>query len=243
MRIAPLILLVLIVLTAILSWVGNVYDWGLHNLLDAEGLRWAFTHVLSNLRQSPWAEIVLGLSALSIVMESGLMQVFTSRFWQKDRRSLRKLRALQITSVVALLFVVCALYFVLVPTSPLLSAFGRFSQSPFYYGLYPYILLSMAVVAATYGYASGRFLSFGDMVQALVALPVGIASYFVTLFMASQFIACLHYVLDVPLPTLSLMLNGESPMADGLWPMLCCLYLAVYFIPLITSVLKYYVKQ
>ena len=53
MRYTPLVLLLLTVLVAILSWLGSVYDWGLYSLLEAEGLRWVITHVLEDLRLSP----------------------------------------------------------------------------------------------------------------------------------------------------------------------------------------------
>lgn len=244
MRYTPLILLLFTVLVAILSWLGSVYDWGLHSLLDAEGLRWMLTHVLENLRLSPWAEVAMGLCTLSILTESGLPQVFLPRFWRKSRRSLKKLRALQVTAVCFVLFVLGILYFALVPSSPLLSALGRFSQSPLYFGLYPLIAMMLILLSVIYGYTSGRFLSFTDVVQALLYLPASIADYFLTLFMASQFVACFHYMLAAPQPTLGQLLTDEALPSGSLpvWAELL-LFIVVYGIPLLSSILRIYVKR
>lgn len=240
----PLILLLLTVLVAIVSWLGSVYDWGLCSLLDAEGLRWMLTHVLDNFRLSPWAEVVMGLCTLSILVESGLLQVFMPRFWQRSRRSLKKMRALQITAVCLAFFVLCLLYFLLSPSSPLLSAFGRFSQSPLYFASYSLTMIVLSLLSIIYGYTSGRFLSFADVVQALVYLPASVADYFVTLFMASQFLACFHYMLAAPQPTLGQLLTDEV-VQEGVLPVSLeiILMIILYGIPLLTSVLRIYVKR
>ncbi len=244
MRHTPLILLLLIVLTAILSWLGSVYDWGLHSLLDAEGLRWMLTHVIDNVRQSPWVEIVMGLCSLSVLSESGLLQVFTPCFWRRSQRSLKKMRALQVTAVCFVFLVLCTLYFVLMPTSPLLSAFGRFSQSPLYYGFYSLSLIVVTLLSVIYGYTSGRFLTLVEVAQAMVYVPVALAEYFITIFFAAQFVACLHYALGVPLPTLGQLLTDGVPESAPLTTAAdLLLFFIVYFIPLITSVFVKFVKR
>lgn len=244
MRFTPLLFIILIVLTAIVSWVGSIYGQGMHSLLDGEGLRWVFTHVIANLRVSPWCETVMGLSVLGLLTESELPQVFMPRFWQRGRRSLKKLRALQVTLAVFIVLLLITLYFVLAPASPVLSAFGHFSRSPFYYGLYPFILVSLTLLSITYGSLSGRFLSLSDTVQAMVALPVGIAPYFVSFFLASQFVACFHYMLDAPLLTPGQLLMADDSMASSISLQLdFTVYVAVYGIPLLTSLLKYYIKH
>ena len=37
----PLTFFALTVVITVLSWVGNVYEWGVNNLLCADGIRWA----------------------------------------------------------------------------------------------------------------------------------------------------------------------------------------------------------
>ena len=244
MRYTPLILLLLIVLTAILSWLGSVYDWGLHSLLDAEGLRWMLTHVIENVRLSPWVEIVMGLCALSILAESGLPQVFTPRFWRRSHRSLKKMRALQITTVCFVFVVLGTLYFVLMPSSSLLSALGHFSQSPLYYGFYSLSVIVVTLLSVIYGYTSGRFLSLVDVVQAMVYMPVAVASYFITLFFAAQIVACRHYALGISLPTLGQLLTDGVPESSVLTTSAdLLLFFIVYFIPLITSIFTKLVKH
>lgn len=244
MRYTPLVLLLITVLVAILSWLGSVYDWGLYSLLEAEGLRWMITHVLENFRLSPWAEVVVGLCTLSILVESGLPQVCTPSFWHRSRRSLKKTRALQITAVCFLAFAVCLLFVVLMPSSPLLSAFGHLSQSPLYYGSYSLAAIVLTLLSVVYGAASGRFLSFADVAQALVFLPSSVGDFFVTLFMGAQFLSCLHYMLGTPQPTLGSLLTGGA-VQEGALPSLVefLLMTIVYGIPLFTSVFRTYVKR
>lgn len=244
MRYTSLFLLLLILLTSVVSWVGSIYDWGLHNLLDAEGVRWSLTHVLENFRQSPWVEVVLGLSVLGLCAESGLPQVCTPRFWQRSRRSLKKLRALQITSLILVLLLLLALYFVITPSSPLLSAFGHFFRSPLYNGLYSLILLTLTLLSIVYGGLSGRFLSLFDIVLAITCLPARMGGYFVSLFIASQLIACIHYMLGAPLLTLGQLLMGDTADTAGI-PLSIdiLLHVLLYGIPLFFSLFTNYVKR
>ena len=220
-EVIPLLYVLLILLVALLSWVGGVYGWGLVSLLDADGVRWLCTHVLDNVRQSPWLELTMALAVCGQFVESGLPAVFTPRFWQRHSRTLKKMRALQITIVVLAVMVV--LFVVsLTGASPLMSALGQFTLSPLFFGLYPISLLVLLVLGTTYGLASGRFYSVGDVVRSVVSLPVAVAPYFFTLFLAAQLMGCIRYVWA---------LSVGSP-AD----ILLCLLL--YGIPLILSLLS-----
>jgi p-aminobenzoyl-glutamate transporter AbgT len=102
----------------------------------------------------------------------------------------------------------------------------------------------LTLLSIIYGYTSGRFLSFADVVQALVYLPASVADYFVTLFMASQFLACFHYMLAAPQPTLGQLLTDEV-VQEGVLPVSLeiVIMIILYGIPLLTSVLRIYVKR
>mgnify|MGYP006329500617 FL=1 len=44
----PLTFFALTVVITVLSWVGNVYEWGVNNLLCADGIRWAVANIIYN---------------------------------------------------------------------------------------------------------------------------------------------------------------------------------------------------
>ena len=219
----PVLYVLLLLLVALLSWVGSIYAWGLESLLDAEGVRWMCIHMLDNVRQSPWLEIAMALAVCGQFIESGLPAVFTPRFWQRRSRTLKKMRALQIT--IAVLAVMVVLFVLsLTGASPLMSALGQFTLSPLFFGLYPISLMVLLVLSTTYGLASGRFYSVGDVVRSLVSLPVAVAPFFVTLFLAAQLMGCIRYVWSLPVDT----------------PVDILLSLLLYGIPLILSLLSVY---
>lgn len=91
------------------------------------------------------------------------------------------------------LFVAIAIVLSLLPGNVLLSAFGTFNNSALQRGLFPIIAIILYVLSLIYAFAIGRFNSVSDVIQATVSLPVKIADYFITLFVASQFIAVILY--------------------------------------------------
>ncbi|MBQ2003322.1 MAG: hypothetical protein II240_08520 [Bacteroidaceae bacterium] len=142
----PLTFFALTVVVTVLSWVGNVYEWGLNNLLCADGIRWAVANIIYNFTDSPIGEIILLLLSLSVLTESGFLT-----FW-KSAKSIKQKRAMQITIVAIVVY--CLTIFCLLFTSHavLLSAFGTLRESAFQQGAYGLLLLGIIIAGNLYGY-------------------------------------------------------------------------------------------
>ena len=191
----PSFIFILYLCLAIFSWLGSVYAWGnMQNMLSADGLRWMVAMVLENVKHSPVIEVLLGTMTLSTLTESGFLPVCLSLFRINKTLSLKKKRAFQISMVVLVLILILIALMVFLPGAVLLSAFGTYQGSAIEMGHFTLVLIVLMCVGMTYGYASGSFSNSSDTIRAIVYLPARIASYFVTLFMASQFIGSLHFV-------------------------------------------------
>ncbi len=187
LNILPLILIILIVLMAVVSWIANVYGAECRNILSSEGMRWMVAMFMENFRLAPWHYIIIALATASMIVESGVISGFSKQ------KYLRQRRAYMLVAMALALFVAIAIVLSLLPGNVLLSAFGTFNNSALQRGLFPIIAIILYVLSLIYAFAIGRFNSVSDVIQATVSLPVKIADYFITLFVASQFIAVILY--------------------------------------------------
>ena len=215
-------LIVLFFLCAVISWIGNVYGWQCRNVLSGEGVRWLVAMIMDNFNRSPWDYVVLSTATVSVISESGIITGFNKQ------KYLRQKRAYMLVLLILFLIAICVMIFTLLPGNVLMSAFGTLQNSAMQKGLFPMLAIAFYVIAVVYGYATGRFYNVDDIFRATVALPAKIAQYFITMFVASQFLSlllfafCLDYTpgMDYPLPVLCL--------AVGLYvvPLLCHCFIA-----------------
>ncbi len=183
----PPLLLAATAVTAVASWIGSIYGWDTRSLLSTDGIRWAVSSTMDNFAQAPVAHTLLATIALSLLTESGLLGALRST------HSLKQRRALQTAAILAAAFVLLLAALTLYPDALLLSAFGTYGGSPLQHGLHAILLLAAVVLSLTYGYMSGRLLTFADMARAAAHLPARIAAYWPTLFLAAQLVAALGY--------------------------------------------------
>lgn len=200
MRYYTLFLLAAILMLAIFSWLASMYGWIVHNVLSADGLRWAAASVLGNFRQVPFAEMLMVLVALSFLTESGLLKAFHVGITLKQRR------ALQFSVLVLIISLVAIAAAVFMPSSVLLSSFGRFAGSPIAAGLPALMLLVVVLVSITFGFLSGRFLTASDMLSAAAHIPAAAARVLPVLFLTSQLIGCYAYIFTTPPAIVSILL-------------------------------------
>ncbi len=194
----PFLLILLIALLTIFSWIGSVYGMDVQNLMSADGVRWLVSNVLPNFNQAPIAIILLTLMTLSTLTESELL---TTLFRRSKPLTLKQRRALLYATVVFFLGIALILALTLLPSSILLSAFGHFEHSALQKGLFSLLLALVLLASVTYGYTAGRFFSWTDLVRAAAYIPSRVASYWLTLFVVSQFVACLDHVFTPSSPT------------------------------------------
>ncbi|MBQ6965805.1 MAG: AbgT family transporter [Bacteroidaceae bacterium] len=169
------------------SWVMSIYVDGVEGLLTARGIRWMCSNIVPNFAAVSLAKRLMELMALSVLLESGIFQAAHGHI------SLKQKRAFQITGISTLVIVGLFSLLLLLPNALLLSAFGTFRHSAFSKGLYGLLLCLAIFIGNVYGYTSGRFVKFHDFIHAHVSLFSRIGSYFVLLFMASQFVGCLEF--------------------------------------------------
>ena len=201
LNILPVILLLLIVIVAVISWIANVYGANCRNILSSEGMRWTVEMIMDNFNRSPWTYIVVGLASLSMIVESGIISGFSKQ------KYLRQRRAYMLVAVVMAVIAALALILYLLPGNSLLSAFGTFNNSALQRGFFPIIAVLLYMLSLIYAFAIGRFNDIEDVIKATVNITVRIPGYFITLFVASQLIAVIlysffiDYNLSLPMPT------------------------------------------
>ncbi|MBQ9640818.1 MAG: AbgT family transporter [Bacteroidaceae bacterium] len=174
-------------LIAISSWVVSIYNSGANNLLAPNGLRWLLTSFVSNFARLPWAEILLGLIALSVLQFSGIADCVVHRPTQKQQRALLFALAALVSMVVA----VGAL--TVLPPYILLNFFGGTAQSPLTDSLPGLLFITAEVVACVYGYTSGKMVTIEDFSVAHSQLIVQLSPLFIHAFLLSQVFEWIKY--------------------------------------------------
>ncbi len=182
-----------LVLLLFVSWVLSIYVDGVQGLLTYRGIRWMCVNIVPNFSEVHIAKMLLGLMAMSVLRESGILRTFRSHL------SLKQRRALQITGVSVLVVLSLFSLLLLLPNAVLLSAFGSIQHSAFSKGLYGLIACLTIFIGMVYGYTSGRFSTMHDFVHAHVSIFSAMPNYFVMLFFASQFLGCLNFTGILPL--------------------------------------------
>lgn len=186
-------IVVALVLVLFVSWVASIYVEGVEGLLTARGIRWMCSSIVPNFAAVHLAKIFLGLMAISVLRESGIMHTLRGRI------SLKQKRALQITGAAVLMVLGVFALLLLLPNAVLLSALGTFHNSAFSKGGYGLLMCLAIFVGNVYGYTSGRFLVMRDFVHAHTSILSTVANYFVFLFFASQLVGCIEFTGILPL--------------------------------------------
>lgn len=135
--------LVLLVLVPIVAWLTSVLNYDVVNLLSSEGIRWLFNHGGRALASLQLTLLILLLSAIGCVEQSGILNNFhIGRFKEK-------------AFLVAIIFqcvVLGALFFpFLMYHNPLLGITGSLFPSPWLMG-FPFALV-LTVIASSLLYA------------------------------------------------------------------------------------------
>ena len=183
----PIGLLGLILLHAIISWIGNIYGWGLNNLFSQAGIRWTVANFIPNISQAPFAEIMLGLVAIGVATESGIFSAFGKN------ASLKQQRALSLAMLVLVLLVIIQASMVLIPNAILLSPFGTIADSPFSQGFYGILCVTVIIVSNVYGLSSGRFFSLNDTIKAHVSLMTKCLPCFLSTILTAVLMGAVAY--------------------------------------------------
>ena len=180
------------VLLVLLSWIlSATMTEHVHSLLSSEGIRW-FLGSFSAMLASPWLVwLLLMAMAGGCLWQSGILPPLTSH---PSLLTYRHRMAFRTTVVIVVLYVVAILALTVVPHAVLLSATGQLFPSPFSRALVPIVSFGVLLASAVYGWASGRFTSFADVIASLAYGIQQAAPLFILYVVAVQFYASLKFV-------------------------------------------------
>jgi aminobenzoyl-glutamate transport protein len=173
----------LLVLT---SWLlSATMAEGVRSLISSEGVRWFFGS-FSTLLSTEWLVWLLLLAMTGgCLWQSGLLH---------PQDGYRQGVALRAAVVLLVIYVIAVLALTAVPHAVLLSATGQLMPSPFSRALVPIVSFGALLVSAVFGYASGRFSSVSDVVDAL-SFGIGkSAPLFLLYILAVQLYESLRFV-------------------------------------------------
>ena len=175
------------VVLVLVSWLlSATLTEGVTSLLSSEGMRWFFGSFVSML-VSKWLVWLLLLSmAGGCLWQSGLLHISLNGY--------RERIAFRTTVVLFLLYVLVIVALTAVPHALLLSATGRLFPSPFSRALVPIVAFGILLHSAVYGWASGRFTSFADVIDSLSYGLQKAAPLFILYVVFFQFIESLCFV-------------------------------------------------
>ena len=204
----------------LLSWIlSATMTEHVHSLLSSEGIRWFFSS-FSAMLASPWLVWLLLLAmAGGCLWQSGILSHLPSSLIPHPSSffphpssffphpsaliphpsslsplTYRHRMAFRTTVVIVALYVVAILALTVVPHAVLLSATGQLFPSPFSRALVPIVSFGVLLASAVYGWASGRFTSFADVIASLAYGIQQAAPLFILYVVAVQFYASLRFV-------------------------------------------------
>ena len=194
--------LIILALLVLFSWIGSVYGLMLPdgmlipNLLGADSVRYFVRHSIEHIAAAPFVEVILLLMMASAVEQSGLWRYFVEavRECTLPALSRRQSYAMRISLIV---FVVCVLVVgmgLIGPRGNLLSVTGHIAGGPFAQGWLPLLCVCICIPCICYGWLSGVWNTERAVLSALAISIARYSSYFVTLVIASQLMAAIHYL-------------------------------------------------
>lgn len=145
----------------LLSWVWSATspETGVRSLLSSEAVRWFLGSFATMLATPYLVWLLLVTMAAGCVWRSGLCSVRPSDYRQQT--------AVRIVILLLLLSIAAVAALTVVPHAVLLSPTGQLFPSPFSRALVPLLAFLGVVSGATFGLASGRYSSLGDVFGAL----------------------------------------------------------------------------
>ena len=195
---ATLVVLLAGIVLALASWIGNLYDWPVRNMLSPEGFRWMLQSLLPNVEASPWFTLFILTLGLGVWRESGLSQAIFRVISRRRRGGLspKRRQALLLggASLVFYLIILCWVTFS--RHEILLGVTGTLERSPFLAGWPLLLSLAVALPGAVYGLTAGEFRGVVDLLQSLSSLFRSMAGFFVYLFCAIQWLAMFQYTVQ-----------------------------------------------
>ena len=179
-RIATLAVLLLVVAELILvltSWLlSATMTEGVRSLLSDVGIRW-FLGSLTTFIATPWL-----VRLLLLAMAGGCF--WQSGVFRHSQMGYRERMGYRLAFIILVFYMAVVLALAAAPHAVLLSATGQLFPSPFSRALFPIASFGVIMTSAVYGWASGRFSSFSEIVDSL-SFGIGKVALLIVLYMAT----------------------------------------------------------
>lgn len=189
--VACFILLLAEALLVILSWLLSAMMMeGVRSLLSSEGIRWFFGSFTSMMASPLLVWLLLLLSALGCVQQSGVVELSS----QSRPITYRERIALRVAIVFLVIYVAIIVLLTLMPHAILLSATGEFFPSAFSRSLVPIIAFGIILFSVSFAMMAGHVRTFSDILQiASFGIAKG-APLFIVLILLIQFWESIRFV-------------------------------------------------
>lgn len=182
---------VLEVLLLLVSWIVGIVapDLHVHSLLESDGIRWLFGHLMDNLLSPVVVWLVLA------GMAYGIWHASYKKKNKGEGGSFRGRMALVLCAAELIAFLIIMLLLTCVPQAVLLSAEGNLFPSSFSRSIIPVTFMLLTVMGITYGIVAGSLRTAEDIFQSMCKGVSAVAPLLIVLLFAVQFCESLTYVL------------------------------------------------
>lgn len=161
-------------LLVILSWLLSAMMMeGVRSLLSSEGIRWYFGSFTTMMASPLLVWLLLILSALGCVQQSGVVELSQAR-----PITYRKRIALRVAFVFLVIYVAIIALLTLMPHAILLSATGELFPSAFSRSLVPIVAFGFILFSVSFAMVAGHVRTFSDILQ-LVSFGIAKGAPFV----------------------------------------------------------------
>lgn len=194
--------IMLLLAVVLFSWIASIYGLMLPSgelipsMLNNESIRWVVRHSVDNIAQAPIVPILLILILIGVLRSVGVFDFLRVLF--RERRMLtlspRQRYASRIAWIIFIVEVLLLLVGVFGPNGNLLSVTGNLTGGPLANGWLFVMSFVVCVPCLLYGRIADLWCTEHDALVALSSEIVHSSNYFITLVVASQLMASLHYV-------------------------------------------------
>lgn len=186
--------MVLMIVSLVLFSAG----YPVNNVLSAEGIRWAFLHCITNVRQDLLIYLLAFFMMKGAFRSSGLDQALYGLIAGSHHVpfSFRQRRALWIVLILFLLFTVSLLLLFLLPQGVLVSVTGNFFPSAYSSGMVVTVMLALSLISIVYGVISNTLRTLREIVHAAYAGIGDDAGWVLVYMLGMQTYACFLYIFN-----------------------------------------------
>jgi p-aminobenzoyl-glutamate transporter AbgT len=176
-RYIPILLFFLWIGIILYSWLASAAGFNVESLLSADGIRWAFSHIVTEKGSRGLVYLLILIVTWGTLKGSGILScielIITSRL-HTHKLTFRQRHALLLAMTLACIWICVMLIGILFPHALLLNVTGEFLPSPFLGGFISGLCLGIIFTSISFASLAGTLRTWNDY---LVLLTKGIGQY------------------------------------------------------------------